>query len=209
MNWDTLHLRFASSVRDSVSAANLDGLELKVVDRDAYLNYAYTQYIRLLAIYNPDALDNIVPELFKTANLTAASSIINYPVDFGYFIDLRQSGTVLTKLHARDYLRIKDNPQIQDPPSAVNVYYTLSIGSVLLLPSGINTAFDFSYIVYQPNIVQGGVTDIAIGPEHWDTIIALAKVQYYSDKQEFDIAQAFRGDAILNSPYKIGVKPNA
>ncbi len=146
MNWDTLHLRFASSVRDSVPTAATNGLELSVVDRDAYLNYAYTEYVRLLAIYNPLAIDNIVPDLFVLASLAASSGVITSPADYGYFVDLRQSGTVITRKGGREFLTIKDTPTIQDPPTPTNVYYTLSGRNILILPTTIITPFDLSYI---------------------------------------------------------------
>lgn len=202
-NWDTLHLRLASSVRDGVSAANVDGAELTVADRDAYLNYAYTQYVRLLDLYNPSAIDKIVEELFIIAPITVTLGVATLPSDFGYIVDVRSSSAVVTLLKSLDWLKIKDTATIQDPPSATNVYATLSGTNLLILPQ-VSTVLDIGYIQFQV-ITQGGITDISLGAEHWDTIIALAKVQYYSDKQEFDVANAFRQDAIVNSPFKIGV----
>lgn len=202
-NWDQLHLRFAAQIRDSVSTASTAGAELSVADRDAYLNSAFTEYVRLVAMYNPDSLNRILPELFQVNSVNHVVGVITLPADFGYHIDLSQAGSVVTKLDMLDWIKFIDQSDVQSPPTPDNIYYTIA-GSILLRPLSASPTFDISYIQSPQSIVQGGSSDIPLRYQHYDTIVSLAKVMYYRDKNEFEVAQSFEQTAIANSPFKIG-----
>src|SRR5258706_9761914 len=107
--WDSIHLEFASSIRDGVSTASVDGKELTVSDRDSYLNYGYRKFVSLIAIHFVDAIDEYVPELFKSIIVIATAGVIPYPDDFGYFIDIQSpiAGTVVSEIPAHEYLTTK------------------------------------------------------------------------------------------------------
>ena len=205
-SWDVLHKRFATGVRDAVSSAADNGAELTVSDRDAYLIYAYTQYIRLLCIYNPGEVGNMLSELYKILEINGVSGSANLPSDFNFLVDLESTtnGTTLTKLEPQDFLRYKRSNTVQNPPSNTDIRYSLSGAVINYIPATISTTFEISYIIVPPNITQSGANDIVLGAEHWDTIVALAKESYYYDKMEFDIGRAMRNNAIENSPFKIG-----
>lgn len=206
-NWDILHKRFATSVRDQVDDASDDGAELTVSDRDAYLIYSYVQYIRLLILYNPKEVGDILSELFKLAQISSSNGSADFPSDFSALVDIESTtnGTTLTYKEPSEFLRYKRTLGLQNPPSSTDIIYTLSGNSIKFLPDTITASFDIGYIIAVPDITQGGANDIDIDAEHWDTIIALAKEQYYYDKQEFDIGRAMRKNAIENSPFPIGV----
>lgn len=206
-NWDILHTRFAASIRDSVSAASDDGDELSVVDRDALLVYAYTKYIRLLWLHNPSAVNNILSELYKIESVSAVSGVIALPSDYGYFVGLQPvsfAGASVTKLSSDDFLKMAGSTTHQSLPSSNDIYICLKGTQINVLPVSISGSFNLGYIVKPLNVTQGGVNDILVEAEHWDTVLQLARAQYYRDKHEFDIAQAIESDAIINSPYKIG-----
>lgn len=206
-NWDVLHTRFATSVRDSVSAATDEGDELSVADRDAYLVYAYTKYVRLVWLYNPLSVNNILAELYKLADVSAVSGVIALPSDYGFFVGLKPvsfPGATVTKLEPDNFLLMAGSITHQSIPSQLDIYVSLAGAQINVLPTSISGGFQLGYIVKPKNIVQGGADDILIEAEHWDTILGLARASYYRDKHEFDIAQSVENDAITNSPFRIG-----
>lgn len=208
MNWDTLHLRFASSVRDGVSTASTDGDELSVSDRDSYLNFAYTKYVRLLKMYNPSSVDKIIPELATHADITASGGSATVPTDFGYLlgmIDLSNTSAEVNHLEVEDFGKMKKvSDTHQSAPSSTTIYYTLETTVIEFLPTTIADSFRIYYIAKAKSVTQGDTSyDIVIGSEHWDTIIAFANAKYYSDKQEFQQAQLKEQDAVTNAPYKV------
>ncbi len=198
-NWDILHLRFASSVRDAVSTAATDGSELVVADRDGYLNYGYSKFIRMIAENNPDQIDEIVTELFKIADVTATAGVITLPADFGFYVDLASptAGTVITNVKADEFLNIKSTSTVQSPPDTDNIYITQSTDGVLMLPITTAGTFYLAYIISQGTITQGGGTDIILSDINFEPVIQLARAQYYRDKQEFSIADAIENDQLL------------
>ena len=211
-NWNILHTRFASSIRDSVASATTNGGELTVADRDAYLIYAYMKYIRLISIHNPDAVSNILSELFKTVTVAPVSGVMSLPDDFGYFIGIGSytDGVVVNKPSPEDFIRIKHTSTHQAAPSDDNVYISLRGREIYILPDSNTYQYEVGYIVLPKNIQTStpeSADDIVIRSEHWDTIIQLARASYFRDKSEFNLAQSIENDAILNSPFNIGV-PN-
>ena len=210
-SWDVLHTRLASSLRDSVSSASVNGSELFVADRDAYLNYAYQKYVRLVMIYNPSSVGRILPELFNIASLVSSSGgAITAPPDFGYYLSMDRtdvSNAVLTRPPPETFNKIKYTKSIQSPPASDNVFINIEGSIINTLPAEAGN-YDLGYIIKPVNITQGGVDDIVISSEHWDTVIALARAQYFRDKQEFAVAQSVETDAIINAPFKIGEVKN-
>jgi hypothetical protein len=201
--WDQLHLKFASQVRDAVSAANIAGAELEVADRDSYLNLAYSEYVRLVATYNPKSLNRLLPELFAVLPVNHVAGVITLPADFGYFIDLSQSGSILTKKEVDEWQAYIGSTTVQSPPDLKNIIYVLK-DNILIRPLTASPSFDLSYLQFPQVITQGGSVDLNLSNKNWDTIVGLAKVAYYRDKQEFDIAASWEQTAIVNSPFKIG-----
>ena len=203
-NWDTLHTRFATSVRDGVSAASISGLELTVADRDSYLNYAYNKYVGLVSMYNPDAVERILPDLFQRATITGSAGIANLPSDFGSNLSVSSQGIDVNKPEVRQFKRIQDSSTLQNPPSVTNIYISPRGTVIDILPTSITVNLDITYLIKPQVITEGGANDIVLTSNHWDTIIQLARAQYYRDKSEFDVAQSMEQDALINSPFKIG-----
>jgi hypothetical protein len=205
-NWDTLHLRFSTTVRDTVSVASTDGDELSVEDRDSYLNYAYEKYIGLVAEYNPEVLNIFLQELLQGDTITPSGGIAALPADFGYFVGLSGgSGVTIRKPSNDEWLKIKSSNLLQNQPSVTYVYIQV-IGSVLqVIPATFESPCEILYIKFPQSIVQGGADDLSLKPLHWGSIISFAKAEYYRDKGDFEIAISIENDAILRSPIKIGV----
>jgi len=208
-NWDILHLRFASSIRDGVSSASANGSELTVSDRDAYLNFAYSKYVRLIGLYNKKAHDGILPELFKTEFISASNGVASLPDDLGFLIDASPvvSGATLDLIEASEFLKYKYSSTLQSPSSNTLMRARLVAGNLELLPTSYTGQIEISYLFYE-TLTEGTGDDLTIGAEHWDVIVAFAKYSYYQDKQEFQIATAILNDAIMNSPFKITEKIN-
>jgi len=203
-SWDILHLRFASSIRDAVTAATVDGSELTVADRDGYLNYGYTKYINLLGINNPDAMDEIIPELLSIQSVITTAGVITRPNDFGYYVDMASpnAGVVITKVDATEWLNILGTSTLQSPPSSSNIY-VIQTGSLFnMLPADTTGSFYLAYIVAQGTITQGGSTDILLNEINFEPVIQLARAQYYRDKQEFPLAQAIEQDSVITGLFK-------
>jgi hypothetical protein len=206
-NWDILHTRFATSIRDTVPSASVDGEELSVADRDAYLNSAYSKYIRLIGLYNKESVDSILPELFNTEIITAVSGVAAQPSDLGFLIDIQPSdnaGAVVEVVSALEFLRYKYSQTVQNPSSNSLIRTKVVGSSFYFLPLDYNGSFEVSYIKYEFGITQGGSVDISLEPENWDTIVDFAKSSYYKDKQEYQLAKDIYDEAILESPFKIG-----
>lgn len=199
-NWDILHLRFASSIRDAVSAATVDGQELTVVDRDGYLNYGYSKFLNLLGTKNPDGIDEVVPELFQIASVVATSGVIPRPNDFGYYVDMASAdaGVVITKVDAKEWLNILGTSTLQSPPSTTNIYIVQTQTQFNILPANTSGSFYLSYITAQGTLTQNGATDLILDEINFEPVIQLARAHYYRDKQEFSLAQAIEQDSVIS-----------
>jgi hypothetical protein len=206
VNWDILHTRFASSIRDSVSSATLSGLELTVSDRDAYLNYAYNKYIRLLILANKNnGASNILHELYKITSLTLSSGVASIPTDYSYYIDVVGASGEEVNIVLDDWLRYKYLSPIERPYNDTNLYILIT-SDIKCLPSTFSGSIEMSYIAKAIPLVQGGQDDIVLTSEHWDTIIEFAKASYQRDKLEFELAKSLEDDAVSSSMFLSNLK---
>ena len=204
-NWDILHTRLASSIRDGVSSAPTNGLELSVADRDAYLNYSYGKFVGLVYAYNPLSIGSLLRELHKIVSVSATSGVIILPTDFGLYVSMGADGVVVNEPESiKDFIGIKHSSTLQNPASSTNIYIHVSSLTIEILPSTLSGSFSLGYILKPTSISQGGADDIVLLSTHWDTIVQFARAEYYRDKLEFEIAQSIENDAIRRSPIKIG-----
>lgn len=205
-SWDVLHTRLAVAVRDGVSSASTNGGELTVADRDAYLNYAYSKFVGLVAQYNPEAVEYYLPELRNVVNASIVSGVITLPDDFGYFISLAGNGILVEKLDADKWINMKENNSlVTNAPSATMIYILVTGDRILTIPVSISTPVTLAYMIRASQISQGGAADIPVKSRYFDAIISLAKAQYLRDKEEYEAAKVCEDDAIISSPVKIGV----
>lgn len=210
-NWNILHKRLASAVRDEVVLATDSGKELSVADRDAYLIHAYTEYVRLISMHNPSAVGNILSELCRIVEVPAVNGVITMPADFGSFIPdaigSTVAGVMVTVPSPSDFVKLKTVPTAPMAPTSDNIFLSLQGSSINVLPVDNAGIYIIGYIIKPLDIhtaTPESVEDILIQAEHWDTIIELAKAKYFRDKSEFDIAASIKQDAIINAPFRIG-----
>ena len=220
--FNTMHLRFASSIRDEVATADVAGKDVSVADRSAYLNYAWGRYVTQLYRSYEDRLGDLksaIQSLLKTTivNCSGPGIITVLPGDYGLFIDLAYNsgsgyGIPINNTTQEEWTSILTNVNPEVAASSTQMYCNPSDVDILLLPATFQqNGLVLSYILkpFDVVVVTGvGGTDIPLDVPHLNSIVDFALFSFYKDKQEFDVAKMFLEDAYESAPFPLKRDPN-
>jgi hypothetical protein len=215
--WGVLHLRLASGARDAVTSASIDGKSLKSVDRDAYLNYAWSKYVSLFYhTYqnDPTKIMQAMRDLAKAgqASITGAGLIAfsGLPTDYGLCLSLDKSNVnTVSRLTTEEYIKIKNSHNPIKIASDDNQYYCPQGRDILILPNTISSGtYDIAYLLAPFNIVYSATVgvDIPLDEVHFDSIVDFALSQYHEDRQEYELAKIKEEHAFASAPYPLAQK---
>lgn len=212
-NWDYLHLRLASGARDKVIAADLDGKDLTVTDRDALLNYAVRRLLTsVFRIYNNQQAEvgSIVSDFIGTAHVDASSagliSSASLPTDFGILLGISKDGIPINVESPEDFERKADYTNLEVYPSIYSMAALQKSDGIHLLPSSSVGSFSISYFKDFAEREQGTSPDFALDNQYFETIASFALFRYWMDKTESELAKTHLMEAYSSCPFPLTEK---
>lgn len=211
--WGVLHLRLSAMARDVVASPAADGQELKRLDRDAYLNYAWQKYIGLFYNTYRNDVELLQKALESMVNIGEASitslsfiGLSGLPTDYGFLLKLSKEGKSVTRETPEVWIEIKNGNLTNKVPSTDNHYILPTRLGLKILPSNIvSMDYDIAYIIAPFNIVFSEDTgeDIPLDISHFDSILNFTLEQILNDRQEYALAAERRKEAYRTAPYPL------